>query len=145
MPSTDLALVAHLMRRAGFGATRAELEDYATQSYEATVEDLLHPERFPEVADDIVVRYWLELNNPDSVEPWNTRWLYRMVNTARPLEEKMALVLAPCIRDFRGQERAWSVVEDPDRAVPPKRGLGYAYDFGGPGQGPRNDSLAGQL
>ena len=91
MPSTDLALVAHLMRRAGFGATRAELEDYATQSYEAIVEDLLHPERFPEVADDVVVRYWMELNNPDSVEPWNTRWMYRMVNTARPLEEKMAL------------------------------------------------------
>ena len=91
MPSTDLALIAHLMRRAGFGATRAELEDYANQSYEDIVEDLLHPERFPEVADDVVIRYWLELNNPDSVEPWNTRWLYRMINTERPLEEKMAL------------------------------------------------------
>ena len=91
MPSTDLALIAHLMRRAGFGATREELEEYAEQSYEDIVEDLLHPERFPEVADDIVVRYWMELNNPDSVEPWNTRWLYRMVNTERPLEEKMAL------------------------------------------------------
>ena len=91
MSSTDLALIAHLMRRAGFGATRAELEEYAKQGYEDTVEDLLHPDRFPEVADDVVIRYWLELNNPDSVEPWNTRWLYRMVNTERPLEEKMAL------------------------------------------------------
>ena len=91
MANTDLALIAHLMRRAGFGATRAELEQYAEHSYEETVEDLLHPERFPEVADDIIIRYWLELNNPDSVEPWNTRWLYRMVNTERPLEEKMAL------------------------------------------------------
>ena len=91
MPTTDLALVAHLMRRAGFGATRDELEHYAAQSYEDIVEDLLHPERFPEVADDVVIRYWLELNNPDSVEPWNTRWVYRMVNTERPLEEKMAL------------------------------------------------------
>ena len=91
MPSTDLPLIAHLMRRAGFGATRAELEEYAKQSYQEIVEDLLHPERFPEVADDVVVRYWMELNNPDSVEPWNTRWLYRMVNTERPLEEKMAL------------------------------------------------------
>ena len=91
MATTDLALIAHLMRRAGFGATRAELEEFSRQSYEEIVEDLLHPERFPEVADDIVIRYWLELNNPDSVEPWNTRWLYRMVNTQRPLEEKMAL------------------------------------------------------
>ena len=91
MPTTDLAQIAHLMRRAGFGATRAELEELAKRSYEDIVDDLLHPERFPEVADDIVVRYWLELNNPDSVEPWNTRWLYRMINTERPLEEKMAL------------------------------------------------------
>ena len=64
MSSTDLALIAHLMRRAGFGSTRAELEEFAEQSYEEIVEDLLHPERFPEVADDIVVRYWMELNNP---------------------------------------------------------------------------------
>ena len=91
LAKTDLALVAHLMRRAGFGANRDELESHATKSYEDIVEDLLHPERFPEVADDVIIRYWLELNNPDSVEPWNTRWMYRMVNTERPLEEKMAL------------------------------------------------------
>ena len=91
MPKTDLALASHLMRRAGFGSTRDELEALSEQSYEEIVEDLLHPERFPDVDDDIVVRYWLELNNPDSVEPWNTRWIYRMVNTQRPLEEKMAL------------------------------------------------------
>ena len=91
MGQNDLALFAHLMRRAGFGAARDELEEYASKGYEAVVEDLLHPERFPEVADDVVIRYFLELNNPDSVEPWNTRWVYRMVNTERPLEEKMAL------------------------------------------------------
>ena len=85
MAQSDLALVAHLLRRAGFGATRDELEALASQSYEEIVEDLLHPERFPEVDDDVIIRYWLELNNPDSVEPWNTRWIYRMVNTQRPL------------------------------------------------------------
>ena len=91
MAGTDMALTAHLMRRAGFGATRTELETLSARSYEDIVDDLLHPQRFPEVADDVVTRYWLELNNPDSVEPWNTRWIYRMVNTRRPLEEKMAL------------------------------------------------------
>ena len=30
----DLALVAHLMRRAGFGADKAELERLAAQGYE---------------------------------------------------------------------------------------------------------------
>jgi hypothetical protein len=34
--------MAHLMRRAGFGATRDELEAYVARGYEATVEELLH-------------------------------------------------------------------------------------------------------
>ncbi len=41
----DIALMAHLMRRAGFGAGRDELEARAAKGYDATVEELLHPER----------------------------------------------------------------------------------------------------
>ena len=37
----DIALMAHLMRRAGFGATRDELEARVAKGYEATVEELL--------------------------------------------------------------------------------------------------------
>ena len=37
----DLILMSHLMRRAGFGATRNELEDRLKVGYEATVDDLL--------------------------------------------------------------------------------------------------------
>ena len=91
MSKSDLSLIAHLMRRAGFGATRDELEAYASKGYDARVEDLLHPERLPEFEDDDLRRYYLELNNADSVDPFNARWIYRMVNTPRPLEEKMAL------------------------------------------------------
>ena len=91
MSTSDLSLIAHLMRRAGFGATRDELEAYAAKGYDALVEDLLHPERFPQVADDDLRRYYLELNDADSMVPFNARWIYRMVNTRRPLEEKMAL------------------------------------------------------
>ena len=39
----DLAQMAHLMRRAGFGATRGELERRVAVGYEATVEELLNP------------------------------------------------------------------------------------------------------
>ena len=39
----DLALMAHLMRRAGFGATREELEQRVAAGYDATVEELLNP------------------------------------------------------------------------------------------------------
>ena len=43
----DIALMAHLMRRAGFGADRDEIEARAAKGYEATVEELLHPETQP--------------------------------------------------------------------------------------------------
>ena len=46
---TELELMAHLFRRAGFGATRDELDAALSKGYEATVEELLHPERQPEV------------------------------------------------------------------------------------------------
>ena len=42
MADKDIALMAHLMRRAGFGATYAELEARVTKGYEATVEELLN-------------------------------------------------------------------------------------------------------
>ena len=41
--SHDIGLMAHLMRRAGFGVSR-ELEMRAAKGYNATVEELLHPE-----------------------------------------------------------------------------------------------------
>ena len=34
----DITLMAHLLRRAGFGASRAEIEAKAAQGYDATVE-----------------------------------------------------------------------------------------------------------
>ena len=83
----DLALMAHLMRRAGFGASRDELEMLASRPYDDVVDDLLHPERFPEVEEDLVDRFygWDSFHGPPA------RWIYRMVNTRRPLQEKMAL------------------------------------------------------
>ena len=38
----DIALMAHLMRRAGFGAGRDELEARIAKGYDATVEELLN-------------------------------------------------------------------------------------------------------
>lgn len=43
----DLALMAHLMRRAGFGANREEMEASAARGYDAALEELLHPEQQP--------------------------------------------------------------------------------------------------
>ena len=91
MADERTALLAHLMRRAGVGATQDELGTLAERPYEAVVEDLLHPERFPEPDDDVLYRYYPQMAAPDTTGASAGRWVYRMVNTERPLEEKMAL------------------------------------------------------
>ena len=57
MANQDIALMAHLMRRAGFGATRDELEARVAKGYEATVEELLHPEEQEPVSKLDLQRY----------------------------------------------------------------------------------------
>ena len=93
MTKEDLALMAHLLRRAGFGASRQEVERYAAQGYEATVEELLHPEDAPPALEDedLIRRYHIDQNSLIYVESCQAYWLYRMINTRRPLEEKLAL------------------------------------------------------
>ena len=93
MASTDIALMAHLMRRAGFGATRDELESYVETGYEAVVDRLLHPEKAPRAIDDddILRRYHIGMNSFFSPAPTQAHWIYRMVHTRRPLEEKISL------------------------------------------------------
>ena len=87
MPENDLSLIAHLLRRAGFGARRDELEAYAAKGYEAVVEELLHPERSPSLEVDILERY----NGWDEFNGGGPAWMYRMINSERPLEEKLSL------------------------------------------------------
>ena len=92
MADEKIDLMAHLMRRAGFGATREELEAGAAKGYEATVEELLHPEEQPSVDRDDLLRYHPWAWKPGTIQGMGaTEWLYYMVNTKRPLEEKMAL------------------------------------------------------
>ena len=93
MTKEDLALMAHLLRRAGFGASRQEIERYSAQGYEATVEELLHPEDAPPALEDedLIRRYHIDQNSLIYVESCQAYWLYRMINTRRPLEEKLAL------------------------------------------------------
>ncbi|HJU15134.1 MAG TPA: DUF1800 domain-containing protein [Stellaceae bacterium] len=88
----DIALMAHLMRRAGFGASRDELEARVWKGYDATVEELLHPELQPAVDPYTLLRYQPASLLPGGQPPMgNVHWLYYLVNTKRPLEEKMAL------------------------------------------------------
>jgi len=87
----EIALMAHLLRRAGFGASRAEIEAKAEQGYNAVVEELLNPEAQPPVEEDLMTRYHPAYNHSAAIEMNVQKWVYRMVNTPRQLQEKMAL------------------------------------------------------
>ncbi|MBQ12353.1 MAG: hypothetical protein CMJ45_12495 [Planctomyces sp.] len=91
MADKEIALMAHLMRRAGFGATIEELEARAAKGYEATVDELLNPQGQPELEKDLMMRYQPQWVSQAGLEGQQEEWTYRMINTKRPLEEKIAL------------------------------------------------------
>ena len=88
----ELAQIAHLMRRAGFGAPRQELEARAAQEYKATVEELLNPGSSEPANQHMLLRYHPAALLAGGDTPLgHVNWMFHLVNTKRPLEEKMAL------------------------------------------------------
>jgi uncharacterized protein (DUF1800 family) len=83
--------VGHLLRRAGFGATPDELQAQAEKGVAATVEQLVE---FDPKTDDLettldkVQGDLVDLHNLEDIQTW---WLYRMLHSSRPLQEKMTL------------------------------------------------------
>ena len=90
MANHDIALMGHLMRRAGFGAQYHELEARAAKGYEETVEELLNPTDETHGMDlDLGERYFLEWNHFIRCVPEYTA--FRMINSKNQLQEKMML------------------------------------------------------
>jgi hypothetical protein len=87
----DLRKVAHLHRRAGFGATWGELRRDLEAGPAASVKRLLHPgHESPEGRQvlDGLRQGVLRSRDPERLKAW---WLYRMAFGADPLREKMTL------------------------------------------------------
>jgi len=80
--------IAHLLRRAGFGASRAELDAAVARGYDATLDRLLQPPDGSDAADEIVSQIPVPMRRLDQAQRW---WLVRMRYTSRPLVEKMTL------------------------------------------------------
>jgi uncharacterized protein (DUF1800 family) len=84
--------IAHLLRRAGFGATQAELDQYTPLGFAGAVDRLLHPEQVDDSAtDQALAPLAATLNGPRQIEAAKYWWLNRMLYTRRPLQEKMTL------------------------------------------------------
>lgn len=87
---TGVALIGHLMRRAAFGLPAHELERLAEKGYDTVVDDLVDYEKFGPVEADLLNRYHSEFTDGEGWAPLLI--MYRMVNSRRPLQEKMALM-----------------------------------------------------
>ncbi len=92
----EMALMAHLMRRAGFSAAREELEQRVAKGYEATLEELLNPP--PEdpagkaSVDAVLYRHHPGTFLPGGVPTMGqARFMYCLRNSQTPLVDKMAL------------------------------------------------------
>ena len=88
----------HLLRRAGFGAGVDDLAPFEEMSLPAAVDYLVDYER---VADDVDANIGQsgyvgvtargQFSPNSNIEDSRQRWLFRMVHSQRPLQEKMAL------------------------------------------------------
>jgi uncharacterized protein (DUF1800 family) len=93
--------VAHLLRRAGFGASPEELAASMALGYAGAVDRLVNYEQVPDDVDThvgkpgyvpLVPANQAALYYPNlQVNQARARWLFRMLYTGRPLQEKMAL------------------------------------------------------
>ena len=90
--TAERELLAHLLRRAGFGASSDDLDIFSEIGYEATVEKLINVDSETAVDEYSLLRRHPITEVPGGASgPGQANWLYFMLNTQRPLQEKMAL------------------------------------------------------
>src|SRR6478735_4700955 len=93
--------ISHLFRRAAFGASEAEVEQYARLgllSFTTAVAHLVDYGKQPDDVDTFIGRPgYVGMTSPGGFRPTSVlndarqRWLFRMVHSARPLQERMTL------------------------------------------------------
>src|SRR4026209_2880262 len=90
--------IDHLLRRAGFGASPADVDTFGKMSTAAAIAHLVDYEGRPDDVDARIGRpdhaqvTSRDLFAPDiDIDDARQRWLFRMIHTRRPLQEKMTL------------------------------------------------------
>ena len=98
MARTSDRRIEHLLRRAGFGARPDEVEYYGELSVAQAVDALLNYENIADDVDSFVGKPGYvntTLRGPfmpqSNIVDARQRWLFRMVHSDRPLQEKMTL------------------------------------------------------
>lgn len=98
MPRGREPEIEHLLRRAGFGASEEEVESYIQLGYRGAVDQLLE---YQDTLDDVDANIgkpgFVGVTTRGQFSPATVitdarqRWLFRMIHSQRPLQEKMAL------------------------------------------------------
>ncbi len=98
MARTSDRRIEHLLRRAGFGARPDEIDYYGEMSVGQAVDALINYENIVDDIDDFIGSFgyvgttsrgpFLPQSN---ITDARQRWLFRMVHSDRPLQEKMTL------------------------------------------------------
>jgi uncharacterized protein (DUF1800 family) len=90
--------IEHLLRRAGFGASQDTVDQFSDIGYRRTIDWLLDYEDEPDTVDQWIGRsgfVGVTARGPflpaENITDARQRWLFRMVHSRRPLQEKMAL------------------------------------------------------
>ena len=88
--------IEHLLRRAGFGARPDELDTYREESFTGAVMKLIDYERIPDDVDSKIGKPGYVLTSGvgarvEVIAQARQRWLFRMLHSNRPLQEKMTL------------------------------------------------------
>jgi uncharacterized protein (DUF1800 family) len=88
-PIANNQQIGHLLRKAGFGASPADIAAFSKLSYSEAVDRLINYQQVPdELTNSRLNALNLDLNKPINQQQW---WLLRMAWTQRPLLEKMTL------------------------------------------------------
>ena len=93
-------MLEHILRRMGFGAGPQEMQSWSGMDPSGAMDRLLNYENEPanvdtKIGDPQYVNITTQTGRPFSpntlINDARQRWLFRMIHSARPLEEKMAL------------------------------------------------------
>jgi len=133
-------MLEHILRRLAFGASPAELAAWSSMSIDAVIDRLLNYESLSTDHDSKIglpdyVGITTQSGQPFSpntlINDARQRWLFRMVHSQRPLEEKMAMfwhnhfaTAYSKLSGAVGQERATRLLDnDPNSLAGSERGM----------------------
>jgi uncharacterized protein (DUF1800 family) len=122
--------IAHLFRRAGFGASDADITEFSRLgilSFSTAAAYLLNYAKQPDDVDQLIGRPgYLGTTSQGAFSPTSNindarqRWLFRMVHCKRPLQEKMALFWHNHFATAQSKISADTTTEDATRMLAAK-------------------------